>query len=65
MKYILNEKKKLKEEYPFSFIKNTNDLKNINLYQQKKKDRTLLVENSNSNINIKSVSPLKSFKIKI
>jgi hypothetical protein len=49
MKYILNEKKKLKEEYPFSFIKNTNDLKNINLYEKKKKDKTLL-ENSNGKI---------------
>lgn len=53
----MNERRKLKEEYPYSFIDNKINLKSINLYEKKKKDKLLS--------DTKNISPLKPFTSKI
>ncbi len=53
---MLNEKQKLKEEYPYTFLDKDQDLKEINLFKNFKKDKFIS--------DTKNISPLKLVKCK-
>ena len=53
---ILNERQKLKDEYPFTFIDADQDIMEINLFKKHKRDKFLR--------DTKNISPLKVVKRK-